>query len=161
MKTHNKTTHTRTFQEDFGNFLRNSYGPRESYVILPVSFLIHSLVLYPNKTSSITADIEDKLVTFDFNDDILKIFIYVLGKLQILNQADIESRIMAQEDDPIVLSFLDEKPYVTGMVLKCRYGESTISATTKEQFTPLIIEEAKIAQEPAAVLLKRPVLGTA
>ena len=161
MKTHNETTHTRPFKEDFGNYLRNTYGPNKPYVLILDSFLIHSLVLYPNKSSSITADIEDKLVTFDFNDDILKIFIYVLGKLQILNQADIESRIMAQEDDPVSIMFLDEKPYVTGMVLKCRYGETTISSTTKEHFTPLIIEEAKIAQEPAAVLLKRPVLGTA
>lgn len=143
----------KNFKEDFGLYLKNSFNLTNHSVITIVdSFLIHSLILYPNHTSSISATIENRMATFDFNDSVLKVFIWVLTNLNLINRPDIEKQIMDQGDEPIRILFHNEKAYVTGMVLTCKFGKEDKSVTTNEEFLSLIIESAKIVQEPTVNL---------
>lgn len=144
-----------SFRPDFGLYLKSSFNVVNPNAITIVdSFLIHALTLYSNRTSSITVTIDNKMATFDFNDGVLKVFIWVLTNLKLINRPDIEKQIMDQEDEPIRISFYNEKAYVTGMVLTCKFGEKDKSVTTDEEFLPLIIESANIVQQPVAVLVK-------
>ncbi len=147
---------TKSFKEDFGSFFQKSIGSGNSPIIITPSLLVHNLILYSKNNSSITGDIDGKIATFDFKDNVLKVFIWVFNNLKLINRLELEKQIMVQKKEPIKISFYKEKPYITGMTLRCRLGVPDKSIATEEIFIPLIIDEAEIVQEPVAVMLKQP-----
>lgn len=142
-----------SFRPDFGLHLKNTFGGNQNSNILIVdAFIIENLIMFPNNKSSITGRVNDKVVSFDFEDDILKMFLWLLADLKAIDRLDVENKIREQQDQPI--SFTISPVLVTGMVLSCKFGQVERSVTTDEEFIPLIIESAKIAQQPVAVLVQ-------
>lgn len=144
-----------SFRPDFGIYLKNTFGGnKNSGIQILNAFVIENLVMFPNKKSSITGRVDEKVVSFDFEDNILKIFLKILTDLKVVDRLDIDNRIREQQDQPI--SFTVSPVLVAGMVLSCKFAQVEKSETTDEEFLPLIIESAKIVQEPVAVLLNKP-----
>ena len=140
------------FKQDYGLQLKASLGgSRDTYIHIVDSFYIVSLFIYPDQTASISASIEDKAVSFDFGDDILKVFLKVLSDVKAINRLDVDNKIREQEDEPICFMFTPALILVTGMVLTCKFGKIERSSMTQEEFLPLIIVSANIVQEPVAI----------
>lgn len=140
---------------DFGLHLKKTFGVNENNnILITDAFVIENLIMFPDNKSSITGRVDDKVVSFDFGDDILKMFLWLLADLKVVNQLDVENKIRDQQDQPIY--FTISPVLVTGMVLSCKFGQLEKSETTDEEFLPLIIESAKIVQQPVAVLVQEP-----
>jgi hypothetical protein len=143
-----------SYKPDFGLHLKKQYSITDSNIIITDPFFINNLVLYPNQNSAITGTINDMVVTFDFDDSILKVFFWVLRNLNLINRQEIDNRIRDQQFDPVIIRFDSKKVLVTGMVLSCHFGQLDNSQTTDENFQPLIIDSAKIIKEPAAAIIE-------
>ena len=147
-------TKNNSLSPDFGLYLKNNFGyTNNSNVIITDSFIIANLIMFPDKKSTITAEINEKFVSFDFEDNILKIFLKILKGLKVFNHLSIENEIRERQNQPVSFYFNYSPVLVTGMVLSCKFGRIEKSKTTNEEFLPLIIESAKIVQQPVAVLL--------
>lgn len=92
------------FKQDFGIYLKSTTNNSSSIQILQ-PFKIINLVMYPNKISSLTIEIDDMVGSLDFNDDILKVFVYVLKDLEEMSRGELKKKIYAQGDEPIVINF--------------------------------------------------------
>jgi hypothetical protein len=144
---------TTTVSPDFGFHLKNTFGgDKNIHIHITDAFVIENLIMFPNNKSSITGRINDKVVSFDFEDDILKMFLWILTDLKVIDRLDVKDKIRKQQDQPIIFTILPV--LVTGMVLSCKFGQVEKSETTGEKFIPLIIESAKIVQQPVAVLVQ-------
>jgi len=139
-------------KKDFGIYMKGQTTNPNTSIHIVDPFTIVNLVLYPDNSSSITGAIDNMLITFDFDDGILKVFIYALSQADLITESDLNQRLREQTSLPIIYDFSEDGVNIVGMVLTCKYGQITRSQTTNEEFVPLIIETAKIVQEPAAIL---------
>lgn len=143
------------FKSDFGTYIKTSGLPTGGQIVISESFTPLSLVLYPDGLSSITANIGDMLVSFDFHDEVLKVFLYIFQKYNLIDKQSLSDKIFLQTTSPISvsLSSASGQLQINGLVLSCEIGETESSATTAEVFTPLIITQAKIVEQPIGVLI--------
>jgi hypothetical protein len=143
------------FKKDFGSYVKNTGLTEDEKIIITDNFTPLSLILYPDGLSNITARIDDMMASFDFYDDILPVFLYIYKEFGVIKEATLTDMIQRQTDQPIVIRFTDSESMVsiTGMVLSCELGHTEKSETTGEEFTPLVITEAKIVQKPVGILI--------
>jgi len=133
------------YKQDFGLYLKSNFALSvNKTIVITDSFFILNLVLYPDHTSTITAMFEDKVASLDFNDNILKVFIWSLTNIKLINRQDLEKQITNQTTEPIIISFTNNQVFISNMVLTCSLGQTTRSKATNEEFLPLIINSIKI-----------------
>ncbi len=145
------------FKKDFGSYVKNTGLSEDGKIMVTDNFTPLSLILYPDGLSSITAHIDGMMASFDFYDDILPVFLYIYKEFGIIKEVTLTEMIQQQIDQPIVIRFTDSHVLVsiTGMVLTCKLGHTKKSETTGEEFTPLVITEAKIVQKPVGMLVPK------
>jgi len=132
-------------KKDFGTYLKSECGVQVGWpTIITSAFVVKNLVLFPNKISSVTVDIDGMLASFDFDDSILKIFIASLVKGKFIDGEDLKKKMHNQEDEPISLNFFDDLAIITNAVMTCELQEKETSMTTGEEFYPLFIKSVKI-----------------
>lgn len=142
-------------KNDFGSYLKEKGLNKGDKVVITQSFSPGNLILFPDGISSITAKIADKVVSFDFGDEVLKVFVYVFQQLKLIDRNAFSKMIQEQDDEPIQVSFMsnDYLVVVDGLGLNCEIGESQKSSATGEEFTPLIINSAEMINTPVGRLI--------
>ena len=142
------------FKLDFGTYFRNTHKPKSDTTIhLMDSFPMHQLIILPGMKGSFTTFIDEMCASFDFEKDILFIFLDILEKVGICSKNKIISTFEINPDDPLQIDFSVKPIMVTGIVLSCVLGEQTSSTKTGETFIPIIIRGVEVAQEPVAVFI--------
>lgn len=145
------------FKKDFGTYIKDAGLYDNGKIIITDDFTPLSLMLYPDGLSSITANIDDMLVSFDFHDEILKVFLPIFQEFKLIDKALLSEQILHQLDQPIMVDFADSSVLVkiVGVVLTCELSSTEKSETTEEEFTPLIVIEAKVVQRPVGMLIPK------
>ena len=146
-----------SFKKDFGTYIKENGIPNDEKIIITDDFTPLNLILYPDGLSCITANINRMIASFDFNDEILKVFVLIFEKFNLIDKKSLYEQIKQQIDQPIVIDFADSLFLVNivGVVLSCKFSKTEKSVTTEEEFTPLIITELKIIQEPVGILVPK------
>jgi hypothetical protein len=143
-------------KQDFGSYQHECGVSFGATIIIAESFTPLNLTLSPDGISSISANISDMLVTFDFYDEILKVFLYIFQEFGMIDKEKLAEQMQKQTDQPIIVRFSGPVLLtVTGVVLTCELSKSEINETTSEYFIPLLITEAKIVQKPFGSLVPR------
>ncbi len=133
-------------KKDFGSYVKDTGLTKNGKIVIVDSFVPLNLILYPDHTSSMTADIEEMLVSFDFNDEILKVFIYLFQEFKLINKVSLIEQIQKQTDQPVIINFPHSLTSlkITNVTLICELGNKEKSTKTGEEFIPLIIKEVTI-----------------
>ncbi|MDX9913501.1 MAG: hypothetical protein RBS77_02895 [Candidatus Moranbacteria bacterium] len=145
----------RTFKKDFGSSIKNAGYQDGGTVIITSDFTPLNLVSYPGGLCSITANVDGMVASFDFNKEILQVFLDIFEKFGKINKKYFNDLI---QENPTKISLikLTDSPSlikITGMVITCKLSKAEKSETTSEDFIPLIITETKIVQNPVGVLV--------
>lgn len=142
-------------KKDFGSYVKNNGLTKNGKILITESFTPLSIVLLPNGICSITANIQDMLVSFDFDQEILMTFLSFFNQFNLINIPLFSKQLKDRKREPLVVPFLDQTSLlkITGVVLTCELGNTEVSLTTKEEFTPLLIKELKIVEDPVGVLV--------
>lgn len=142
------------FKQDFGAYLQGTYQTkRDVDIILMDPFPMFQLIILPGMNGSFTTYINEMCASFDFDKNVLFIFLDILGKMGICNKDQVISDFEVDSGNPLQIDFSIKPILLTGVVLSCRLGEQTSSTATGESFMPIIIRSVKIAQEPVAVFI--------
>ncbi len=140
---------------DFGTYLSKNVGDVRQTIIITQSFQIFQLIIYSNQSFSITAKIDGMLASFDFDHNVLEIILFILVEHKIISMDDVANLLKRNNQYPIILKLEDRHLWLTGVVLTCRLGEADKSTQTGECFRPVIIDEMKVAQLPAATIMNQ------
>ncbi|MFA6076968.1 MAG: hypothetical protein WC735_02740 [Candidatus Paceibacterota bacterium] len=143
------------FKKDFGSFIKDTGLPKNGKIVITDSFVPLDLILYPDHTSSITANINGMVASFNFNDEVLKVFIYIFQEFKLINKLALTEQIQKQTNQPVVVNFSDSPILlrIEGVALTCKLGDPEKSSKTDENFIPLVITEVKIVKEPVGVFV--------
>lgn len=145
-----------TFKPDFGTYIKNNWAFNKE-IIITSSFIPLNIVFYPDGLSSITANIDDMVVSFDFHDDVLRVFLFIFKKFWLIDPDELKRKLMQQTTQPLVDNFEYSETYIqiTGVVLTCNITDTIISPDTSESFTPLLITKAEIIRNPLGFLVPK------
>jgi hypothetical protein len=144
-----------TLKKDFGTYIKDAGLSKGGKVVITDSFVPLDLVLYPDHISSITANINGMVASFDFNDEVLKVFLYIFQEFKLIDKSSLTEQIQKQTDQQVVIKFSDSPILlrIEEVVLTCELGNPKKSTITAEDFIPLVITNAKIVQEPVGLLV--------
>ena len=142
-------------KKDFGSYVKNTGLSKNGKVFIADSFVPLNLILYPDHTSSITANINGMMASFNFSDEVLKVFIYIFQEFKLINKLSLAEQIHKQINLPVVVNFSDSPVLlrIEEVVLTCELGAPEKSLKTNENFIPLIITDIKIVKEPVGVFV--------
>ncbi len=131
---------------DYGSYLKNNWLISNWIIEINDNFTPLNLFIYPDGLSSITANIKGMVVTFDFYDDVLKVFLYIFKKFDLIHEQNLKEQLFKQENNPVVVRFEDSEFLInmSGLSLSCELSKTEISSTTQEVFIPLKITKAII-----------------
>lgn len=144
-------------KKDFGSYIKNNGLTKNGNIAITESFTPLSIVLFPGGLASITANIEDMLVSFDFDQEILMTFLSIFNEFNLIDTSLFSKQLKDRKGEPLVVPFIDQTSLlkITGIILTCELGDTEVSLTTREEFTPLLVKEIKIVESPVGVLVSK------